>query len=373
MARELGHITEDYDVTVVGFESVFEKTANGVEWKFIRLKATLLSQIWDRVMMLIGKIAPPAYRLWYWRRKRYQDALALAFEVDADAYQANDWAALPIAVEAAKRKRAKVVYDAHEYWSLESENQLVWKMFFSPLIRHIENSYIPCVDAFVTVSPPIVRRYAAEYGVDPVLIMNTPHRFPLPPFRPTDTSNIRMVNHGTAVRDRQLEKMIEALAYADAPFTLDFILLPVDESYIEELKDIATRLVPGRVKFHPPMPKSEILLRVAEYDIGIYIMAPISYNNHVALPNRFFDFIAAGLAVCVGPSPAMKELVEQYGVGIVAPTFEAPDIGASLNRLTAEQIDAMKQASRKAVEHLNAQTENQKWVALYRDLFAEHA
>ncbi len=370
MARELAHITEHYDVTIVGFREIFEH-GDDVEWKFIERKSTPVSRVWDRAMTLIGRVFPPAYDFWFWRRQRYRDGLAAALAVDADAYQANDWASLPVAVEAAKRKHAKVVYDAHEYWSLEAENQPMWRLFFSPLIKHFEKRNIPRVDTLISVSPPIVERYGREYPVKTQLITNAPELISLPPFSSTAPDRIRLINHGSAVRDRHLERMIEAIPYTDGRFTLDLILLPIEPDYIEELKALAERIAPNRVTFHRPLPKSEILARVSEYDMGIFIIPPVSYNYHNALPNRFFDFIAAGLAVCVGPSPAMKEIIDQYGVGIATPTFDAKDIGAALNTLTSEQIDRMKLASREASKQLNGRIENEKWAALYRELFRE--
>jgi UDP:flavonoid glycosyltransferase YjiC (YdhE family) len=84
------------------------------------------------------------------------------------------------------------------------------------------------------------------------------------------------------------------------------------------------------------------------------------------LPNKFFDFIMAGLAVCIGPSPAMAELVKKYGCGSVAPTFEAADLARTLNSLTAEMVAAQQAASRKAALELNAETEMRKFVEYIR-------
>ena len=32
--------------------------------------------------------------------------------------------------------------------------------------------------------------------------------------------------------------------------------------------------------------------------------------------------LIVGLAVCIGPSPAMADVVRRYGVGVTAPTFD---------------------------------------------------
>ena len=99
-------------------------------------------------------------------------------------------------------------------------------------------------------------------------------------------------------------------------------------------------------------------------------MAPISYNNHMALPNRFFDFMMAGLAVCVGPSPAMQQIVEQYGYGFATPSFEPSDIAVALNSQTPDRIVQMQKAAREAAKILNAENEMQKLKDYYLSLLA---
>jgi len=372
MARQLPYLIQDYDVTVVCFKEAYEPI-DGVRWKFIDAKSTPLSKIRDRALFLLGKLFPSIYDKWYWWRQRYRDGFEAALETKADAYQADDWASLPAAVEAARRNHAVAVYDAYEYWSLEAENQRMWKLFASPLIKHLEDRFIPHVSALISVSPPIVERYKREYSVKTLLIMNAPQPVPLPPFKPTDPQHIRLINHGSAVRDRHIERMIEVMPYLDDRYTLDFIFLPLELDYIEELKALAHRIAPGRVTFLPPLDKSKVLLNVALYDIGIFIIPPVSYNYHNALPNRFFDFISSGLAVCVGPSPAMSEIVQKYQLGVVAPSFEPAEIGEALNRLTAADIDDMKQMARVASVDFDANTEIQKYLALYSDLLRDNA
>lgn len=367
--RQAEYITPYFDVTAVSYAEI-ERPIPDVEWRLIDETVTPWDKFADRALLVAGKALPRLYDAWFWRRKRYHDALQSAIDSQADIFQANDWAALAVAVEAAKQTGKCAVYDAHEYWRLESENNPAWLRFFSPLIQHIERRYLPRTKAVVTVCAPIAERYRADYGVPVDIIMNAPAAVPLPPSHPPDPAHIRLIHHGSAVRDRMLERMIETLTLTDSRFTLDFMLLEVDSGYIDELKALSDRLAPGRVRFLPAIPAEQVISTIAAYDMGIYILPQRSYNYYMALPNRFFDFIAAGLAVCIGPSPAMTTLVEQHGFGVIAPTFEAADAAAALNALTAAQIEQMREQAREAAALYTAERENHKFVELFQRLLS---
>jgi hypothetical protein len=60
----------------------------------------------------------------------------------------------------------------------------------------------------------------------------------------------------------------------------------------------------------------------------------MTFNLKYILPNKFFEFIQARLAVAIGPSVEMKRLVKEWDCGIVAANFEAKSMAAEINRLT---------------------------------------
>ena len=84
----------------------------------------------------------------------------------------------------------------------------------------------------------------------------------------------------------------------------------------------------------------------------------------------FGDRNLRGLGVCVGPSPAMVNVVERHQVGVVSPSFEPRDVASALNRLTLDDIRAMRAAARRAARTLNADVEMGKVVELYNGLFS---
>lgn len=312
----------------------------------------------------LGRCNTRLYEIWYWRNKHRSKALQYALQSECDAYHANDWEALPVAAEAAKVKHAKLVFDAHEYAPLELENRWYWKAVFKPTTTYFIKKYISQINASVTVAPLISDRYKKEFGFGATVILNAPEAEPLS-INKSNFKNIRLVHHGGCIRDRKLEKLIETLVRCDRRFSLHLMLINNDPAYLNRLKRLAETQAPGRIFFHEPVPPEQIVKRISEFDVGFYLLEPNSFNNIAALPNKFFDFIVAGLAVCIGPSPSMAHLVNEYGFGCVAPSFKPHDVANTLNQLTIADLSNMRSAAQEASKKINAQNEMKKLVELY--------
>ncbi len=400
--RQIKYLSAIYHLTVIGYGNPPSDWANrkNVKWYPLELmnqithkiplseSKTLVSRRWTNklshpwvgqllhfiirkskpflahFLLGLGRCNTRLYEIWFWRNKYRSKALQYAIQSESDAYHANDWEALPVAAEAAKLKHAKLVFDAHEYAPLELENRWYWKAVFKPTTTYFIKKYVSQINASVTVAPLISDRYKKEFGFGADVILNAPEAETLP-INKSSFENIRLVHHGGCIRDRKLERLIEALVNCDRRFSLHLILLNNDPAYLNKLRRLADALAPGRVIFHEPVPPEQIVKRISEFDIGFYLLEPNSFNNVAALPNKFFDFIVAGLAVCVGPSPSMAQFVKEYRIGCIAPSFEPDDVAKTLNRLTIADILNMRSAARDASKKINAKNEMKKLVELY--------
>ena len=262
-----------------------------------------------------------------------------------------------------QRTGAYVVFDAHEYAPLEYENRFLWKLAHGSHRRYMLRCCAPFVDASVTVVRAIARRLQTEFGLHPIVVMNAAQRGSTRA-RANDPDRIRIVHHGAAAPDRETDRMIRAVASSASRYTLDLLLIG-DDAYIERLRRLAARIAPTRIAFRDPVPANRIVEELALYDIGMFILRPNNYNYRVALPNKLFDFIAAGLAVCIGPSEEMVRLIEHYGCGVVAPSYEPRDVANTLDRLSFEQILELEERSWLAARELNADVEMAKLRQLY--------
>ncbi len=371
--RQIKYLGAHYDLTVIGFGDAHPTWGDSstIQWRpVIRQPSTWGVRLSELALLTVAGYARPAsYEHWYWRRPHRRQALEHAVAAKADLYHANDWEALPVAVEAASRHSSRVLFDAHEYSPLEFEERRTWRLLYARPITYFLHKYAAAVDGSTTVVSAIADRYRSEFGLDPVVVLNAPEHVNIPDHM-LDASAIAIVHHGAALPGRRLELMIQALSAADRRFNLHFLLLG-NQAYIRRLEALAARLAPGRVFFHAPVLADQVVQRIAEYDLGIFILPPVNYNWEVSLPNKLFDFINAGLGICVGPSPEMARLVQQYRCGVVAPSFDPADVATTLNRLTVAQIAEMRRQSRAACHSLNAEVEMAKVVALYRQLLQE--
>lgn len=371
--RQIQYLSARHCLTVIGYGAPHPAWQNHprVKWVTVAEKGSRLTKPIRLAQLLLARIQPALYDTWYWQKPQHILALAEALAGDNQAFHANDWEALPIAAEAAKKTGKRLIFDAHEYAPLEFENDWLWRLLHSPAIRYFLTQYAPLIDASITVAPLIAARYQQEFKLNPVVVLNTPDPVPLPE-RDLDPDQIRLIHHGVANRNRCLEIMIETIAHCDRRFSLHFMLIETDPAYIRSLKKLGDQVAPGRVIFHPPVAPEEIVPCIAEYEMGFYLLNfDQNYNNQAALPNKFFDFIVAGLAVCVGPSPAMAEIVRRYKLGCVTPTFEPEDVAGMLNQLTLERLLALRQAARAAAKEFNASQEMGKLVKLYGQLLSE--
>ena len=275
-----------------------------------------------------------------------------------DLVLANDVESLPLAFHIAEQHQCPVVLDAHEYAPRHFEDKLVWRMFFQPLNMYLCRKYIPRVKSMMTIGKGLANEYEKNFHIKPVVITNASHFHNLTPF-PVKQNAIRLVHHGIATPSRKLELMIEMMNYLDERFTLDMYLLlsshgsSKTKNYPDHLKALASKN--SRVRILDPIKSELIVTKINEYDMGVFLIPPINFNYENTLPNKLFDFIQARLAIAVGPTPEMAEIVNHYNLGVVSEDFSAKSLADKLNRLTAEDLTTFKINTAKAAQQLNAE------------------
>lgn len=367
--RQMTYLAPHYNLIVVGFGDPPPVWRNrvGVRWVTVEPPSRNELRVAELHLLAARGIPLPAlYESWYWMQRLYRDALDRVGTYNVDLVYANDWNALPLGWRLARRWNAPLALDLHEYAPLEWEDQWRWRLLHAPMIRYMLRRYAGQAAATLTVSPEIARRYAVEYGFEPITVLNAPE-YQEAPDHTVDSQHIRLIHHGSAIPGRQLELMIDTIARCDRRYSLH-VMLVGDAAYIEQLRRYAEHNAPGRVTFLDPVAPADIVLTLAPFDIGFFILKPTNYNYQVALPNKLFDFVGAGLAVCVGPSPAMAAFVTERGCGAVAPSFEPAAVAALLNQLSVEEIQAMRRAARLAAAEINAAGEMAKVVNLCQRL-----
>jgi hypothetical protein len=219
-----------------------------------------------------------------------------------DVVVANDVDTVPLAI--GLKPRRGVHADLHEYASRQNEESLPWRLVVAPYFRWLVRTWVRRADSVTTVSPGLVSEYWREFGVHAQLVMNAPQLADLAPTPVGDP--IRLVHAGNGVPER-LETMLAAVDLLHTPATLDLYLIDQGNGYVPSLRERYAGS--SRVRIHEPVPTDEIVRTLNRYDLGVYVLPPISFNFRRALPNKLFDFVQARLGVVIGPSPDMATLV----------------------------------------------------------------
>jgi len=256
---------------------------------------------------------------------------------------------------------AKLIFDAREYYPLQNEERFLWRLLEKPDRIRVCKELLPKCDYVLTVSPGLAERYDQEFGTSCQVFRSVPF---YRDNKPKDTSNnhIRIVHHGIANPNRELEKMIDVVRLLDQRFSFDMYLTGT-ASYIEILKNYAQNL--NNVRICDPVPYDQLdSMLTSGYDIGFFYNEPLTFNLRHSLPNKIFEFIQARLAVAIGPSPDMAEVVNTYGCGVVSKSFSITAMAETLNALHAEGIDKMKAKSDLAARELNYEKESLRFITL---------
>jgi glycosyltransferase involved in cell wall biosynthesis len=362
VSRQIRWLAGEFAVTAAGLAP---PEAPGV--RFLPIRRADQSSATSRVLRglrLLGRFHESAY----W--SAYGNAFEALKSEQPDLIVANDLDALPLAIRLGEMSKTPVVFDAHEYAPGEFDDSWKWRLLRQPYAAALCRRYVPRAAAVTTVGEAIADAYAGRTGVRPEVITNAPeYHADLRP-RPT-ADRVRLIHHGAAIPARKIENMVRLAPLLDRRFELNFMLVDGIRSYREGLERMAAG--DPRVRFLPPVPMADLPVRLNEFDVGVFLLEPTNFNYRNALPNKFFEFLQARLAIAIGPTPEMARIVRATGTGIVAEDFGPESLARELNRLTVADVARFKQAAHAAAREYSAETNRDKWLAICRRVMAAKA
>ena len=125
----------------------------------------------------------------------------------------------------------------------------------------------------------------------------------------------------------------------------------------------------------PAVHPDELLGWTASADVTLVPLPPVSANQRAATPNKFWESLAAGTPVVVGPGlEVMDRLVTDHRLGIVAKSLEPADLAAAISAVldrSSEERAADRERIRKlAAERFSWPVAAAAYRTLVRDLAA---
>jgi glycosyltransferase involved in cell wall biosynthesis len=297
----------------------------------------------------------------------YRKLAPKVFGVRATFFCAEDIFSLPIAYWMARRKKARLYYDSRELFFALA--QLTKKPYKQRFWASVEAYCIRRAKVF-TSGARDAEALSTRYGIKlPEVIFNYPRYHA---YRRNDALRRRLnlaenaiilLYQGVITQGRGIWKLLNLLTWLDNRFVAVFIgegdELPALQQAIEARNFHARAFAIGRV------PHEELLRLTASADIGFALIEPISESYRLALPNKLFEYIMAGVPVVASDLPAMKEVLDAHGVGIAVSADEDEKRLAELILDMYENLEKYRSRCREAREKLNWEAQEERLLAFF--------
>ncbi|WP_291209065.1 glycosyltransferase [Hyphomonas sp.] len=297
---------------------------------------------------------------YYWSQAGYDgifEHIATIENVRCDLAIAHDYFTAPIAAKLAALSGGVYSVDCHEFSFEQYMHDPKWIKRERPWVHAMEKRFLPGASVVTTVCDGIADALQTTYQLPkrPTVVRSTAFYHDLP-YRPVG-EKIEVLYHGIVSPMRGLEQTIESVKLWNPEY--HFVIRgPGPDDYIASLNALADQHgVAGRVRIDPPVAFNEMVPRANEADIGFFVQPDISRQKRFTLPNKFFEYVQARLALCVADLPEMARLVKEHDLGILVPKITPESIAQQINSLTREKINAFKHASMKAAQALSWQSE----------------
>jgi glycosyltransferase involved in cell wall biosynthesis len=307
------------------------------------------------------------------------ELLRATTSINADLYVAHYPAALPAAAVAASRHYAAYAYDAEDFHLGDSPEKQEFDLL-RRLTRAIEDRYLYGAKYVTAASPGIADAYVEAYGVErPKVLLNVfPRNQTLS--APTlhgeaDPSPSLYWFSQTIGPNRGLETAIHAISRARSRPHL-YLRGQLAADYEARLDGLAQSFgTRERLHILPPAPPSQMVRLAARYDVGLASEAGHTPNNKLALSNKLFTYLLAGLPVVASDTPAQTEFakgkescVKVYPMDDpVALTVAIDDLLLDSNRLSKARATAFELGQ----SRFNWDVESRKMVDLVRGVLSE--
>ncbi|MEO7725951.1 MAG: glycosyltransferase family 4 protein, partial [Burkholderiales bacterium] len=302
------------------------------------------------------------------------------------AFHCHDLNTALVGLAAARITGAHCICDFHEWYSENVSWDPVRGKFVPHhflkrrIFRWAEQLALKQATGVITVCDSIARELTEMSGDarQVLVVKNTPRIPDDNPLRPhanlrtslgIDRNLFIVLYSGGTGPSRYLEPIIEALAYA--PNAVLVIRGPGIEVFGDHYRRVAKlHGVESRVFCLPPVPSDEVVPASAGADAGIWTLENLCKNFSYALPNKIFEYLAAGLPVLAADYPEVRGIIDKYAAGECFDPNNPKSIADAINRLAEnpEAYGVLRKNAAAALADLRSVNEWSKLVHLYTDL-----
>jgi glycosyltransferase involved in cell wall biosynthesis len=309
----------------------------------------------------------------------YRRGIAAIRQLRPRLVHCNDYNTMWIGVAAKLLTGSAVIYDSHELWpDRNGRSEPRWWLLAC------EALFLRVADAVLVTSPGHADAIARRHRVPPPQVVRniaerartnassaSPGADSVDPGTALPVARRQtLVYAGAVTGSRGLEQAIAALPHAPG-MTLR-VVGPGASPYREHLAELAARhSVADRMRLDRPVPPQRVVDEIAAAAAGVALIQPSCLSYALSLPNKLFEYLAAGLPILAADVPVIRDFVERNGVGLIVPPDDSEAIAAAMLEIAEPQRNRrLRAAVVRASARLSWEREAEGLKRAYRDAAA---
>ncbi len=277
------------------------------------------------------------FRAYHWHR---HIRLLRPLVPPAELYYLHSFEAHRAVAPVAAAARGRIVYDAHDFYrgiEPEAAQPQFDRNRLRPFLDRLEERLVAAADAIVTVSDGVAAEMAGTFGRRPEVIRNCHDER----YDRRDAPDLRAIL-GLSAEDRlcvvignyksgmAVGVATDALALLPGRYHLAF----VGRGYEAAGAALPPSLVGSRLHVGHAFPPDAVVPAVRSSDLGLMLYEPRSTNYRYALPNGFFQTVAAGLPLVRAPLVEVERAIAGRAIGVCLEQLDAASLAAAIIRCT---------------------------------------
>ena len=296
-------------------------------------------------------------------------------DVVSSVYHASDLYALPAMHRIAKQQQAKLVFDSRElYTHLPATVGRPWVKITWSILLYL---YARRADCVYTVSESIAQHLRKYFRLNTVHVMRNvpgPHSITSSNYLRKQlnlTPDTKIILHqGNMQEHRGIFTMIKAMFSVENAV---LVFMGDGPSKAGAEKAVWAMNLGHKIRFIDPVPPDQLLSVTASADIGLTLLEDCCLNHRYALPNKLFEYLAAGVPVIASDLPEITQIIEKFDVGCVVPSGDDEALESTLNYALRDEELRQTWASNTShvQEFFNFETESKRFITPYRSLLGK--
>ncbi|KGK43296.1 hypothetical protein LH51_01315 [Nitrincola sp. A-D6] len=294
-----------------------------------------------------------------------------------DLVHAHDVNALPVAYFLSVIKNIPLIYDSHELWSQAHHKKR--NIFILKIVEKLEVNLAKRARAIIAVSDGISNylkcyfKNVNVYTIRNIPSYTSPGEYDL--FRDEfgiEKNRIIFLYQGLMSETRGVNTIIQAACELNNNNDVAFIFMgdgPMSSNILKTILSLKLK----NVYYKGAVPQDDLIKYTKSSDVGLHAIKNTCLNHDLCLPNKLFEYIAAGKPVIVSNLTEMSEFVLKNKVGLTFLEGSSDSLVSSIETAVSNKdvIDSMRANVNTINATVNWSNESKILISIYEDLLCE--